>query len=107
MNSTELLAFVMHDLAEMKAQEVVVLDVRSLTQITDSMVVCTGTSSRHTQSIANSLVAHAKAQGVMPIGVEGETYGDWILAPGTAIFRRRWKRFCWPPGIAHGLSGSK
>lgn len=79
MNSAELLAFVLHNLEEMKAQDIVTLDVHSLTQITDSMVICSGTSSRHTQSIANSLVSHSKAQGVMPIGVEGEDYGDWIL----------------------------
>ncbi len=74
-----LLKFIVDTLEDMKAREIVVLNVSAITSITDAMVVCTGTSSRHTKSIAEHLVTQSKIRGIMPIGVEGQQYGDWIL----------------------------
>lgn len=79
MQSSTLLKLVLHVLEEMKAQEVVTLDVAQLTDVTDSMVICSGTSSRHTKSIADKLVMASKHEGTKPLGVEGEEAGDWIL----------------------------
>ncbi|HVV67791.1 MAG TPA: ribosome silencing factor [Gammaproteobacteria bacterium] len=79
MPSSTLLNLVLHVLEEMKAQEVVSLDVTQLTNITDTMVICSGTSSRHTKSIADRLVMESKRQGTKPLGVEGEEAGEWIL----------------------------
>ena len=74
-----LLQFIQATLEKSKAHNIVTLDVRSLTQSFDAMVVATGTSTRHTQSIAQKLVGAVKKKGIQPYGVEGDQLGEWIL----------------------------
>lgn len=76
---SEQLKFILNILEDMKARDIVTLDVSNITNVTDIMIVCTGTSNRHTRSIAERIITECKAQGIMPLGVEGEQYGDWIL----------------------------
>ena len=66
-------------LADMKAVDARILDVRGLTDISDYMVVASGTSDRHVRSIADNVVRLAKAAGVRPFGVEGAKDGEWVL----------------------------
>lgn len=73
-------------LDEMKAEDPVTLDVRGRTPITDVMIVATGTSRRHVQSIAEHVREQAKAGGIQPAGVEGALQGDWVLVDlGAAV----------------------
>ena len=66
-------------LADMKAVDVKALDVRGLTDITDTMVVASGTSDRHVKSIADRVVQRCKEAGFRPFGLEGERDGEWVL----------------------------
>lgn len=66
-------------LEELKARETRKIDVRSLTPLTDWMLICTGTSSRHVKSLADNLVLKAKQAGHQPKGVEGLDEGEWVL----------------------------
>ena len=70
---------VLDALADMKAVDVRALDVRGLTDITDTMVVASGTSDRHVKSIADRVVQRCKEAGFRPFGMEGERDGDWVL----------------------------
>jgi ribosome-associated protein len=70
---------VLDALADMKALDVKMLDVRGLTDIADHMVIASGTSDRHVRSVAQRLVEKAKEAGFRPHGVEGEQDGDWVL----------------------------
>lgn len=79
MNSEALKDLVLNALDEMKANDVVVLDVRGATSVTDYMVIASGRSDRHVKSLAGHLVETAKKAGEQPIGVEGERVGDWVL----------------------------
>ena len=79
MRSKQLLALAEHALAELKARDVKVLDVRQLTSIADYMVVASGTSDRHVKSIAGRLVQSASEAGCPPLGVEGMGGGEWVL----------------------------
>ena len=66
-------------LADMKALEVKVLDVRGLTDIADCMVIASGTSDRHVRSVAQRVVERTKEAGFRPHGVEGQQDSDWVL----------------------------
>lgn len=66
-------------LEDLKAQDVKVLDVKRLTPMTDVMVICTGTSTRHVKALAQNVVDEAKERGVRPLGVEGLDQGEWAL----------------------------
>lgn len=66
-------------LDDMKAVNVKVLDVRSLTDIADTLIIASGTSDRHVRSIAERVVEQVKAAGMRPYGVEGARDGEWVL----------------------------
>ena len=66
-------------LEELKALDIRALDVRGLTDITDTMVVASGTSDRHVRSIADRVVQRCKEAGFRAYGVEGERDGEWLL----------------------------
>jgi ribosome-associated protein len=72
-------AVVVDALADMKALEVKVLDVRGLTDIADFMVIASGTSDRHVRSVAQRVVEKTKEAGFRPHGVEGQQDSDWVL----------------------------
>jgi ribosome-associated protein len=62
-----------------KAQEAVVIELGEICSFTDFFLICTGTSSRHNQSIADHIHETLKKLGVRPLHVEGHTEGEWIL----------------------------
>lgn len=79
MDSDQLQTLVIDALDEIKAVDVVALDVRRLTSIADSIVIASGTSQRHVQSLAGNVLQRAREAGIRPLGVEGEQAGDWVL----------------------------
>jgi len=66
-------------LADAKGQDIKVLDVRKVTDFTDYMIIASGTSSRHVQTLADRVCVRMKDLGLMPVGREGEAVGDWVL----------------------------
>lgn len=74
-----LTTLVLDALDDLKAVDPVVVDVRELSSVMDFLVVASGTSSRHVKSLADNVIVKAKEQGARPIGVEGETVGEWVL----------------------------
>jgi len=79
MNSEQLSELVVDALEEVKGQDIVRLDVRDLTTVTDYMVVASGTSNRHVRALAEAVAEKSKAAGHRPIGVEGEEGSEWVL----------------------------
>lgn len=66
-------------LDEHKAIDINLLDVSSLTAITDYMVICSGTSRRHVNALKNHVVTDLKSEDIRAIGIEGEDLGEWVL----------------------------
>ena len=67
-------------LEDMKACDVKVLDVSQLTDVTDFMIIASGTSVRHVKSVAIRVRDEVREKTrVRPIGVEGEDQGEWVL----------------------------
>lgn len=79
MNSNELSKLVVDALDEVKARDIVKLDVRELTTVTDFMIVASGTSSRHVKALVDAVAEKSRAAGHRPAGIEGEEGGEWVL----------------------------
>lgn len=79
MNSEQLSQLVVDALEEVKGNDIVRLDVRDLTTVTDYMVVASGTSNRHVNALADAVAEKSKAAGHRPVGIEGESGSEWVL----------------------------
>ncbi|MXX94834.1 MAG: ribosome silencing factor [Gammaproteobacteria bacterium] len=63
----------------MKALEILELDVRKLTTLTDIMLIATGTSSRHVSAIVDHVLLQTKHEEIPIYGVEGKQNSEWVL----------------------------
>lgn len=79
MNNEELVACVVAALEDVKAKNIVEIDVRGKTSVTDFMIIASGTSARHVKALANTVIEQAKEKGVRPLGNEGLSVGEWAL----------------------------
>lgn len=64
---------------ELKAQDVVILDLRGISTATDYFLIAGGTSDVQVKAIANHVVNELKKEGVRPQHIEGLRGGRWIL----------------------------
>jgi ribosome-associated protein len=78
-HSRALVELVESSMSDLKAIDIRVLDVSTMTSITDFMVIGSGTSDRHVRSIADRVIERTKQAGNRALGVEGHEYGDWVL----------------------------
>jgi len=64
---------------DLKAEDVVALDVREIASFTDTFVFATGTSDRHVRAVADAVAEALGRAGDKPLGVEGYEDGSWVL----------------------------
>ncbi len=64
---------------ERNAREVVVLDLRGLSDVTDYFLIASGDSDVHTRSISDNVLERMRESGFRPVGIEGRDRGNWIL----------------------------
>src|SRR5947209_20150180 len=62
-----------------KGEQVVVLDLRGLSGYADFLVIGSGTSDRHLETVADGVEKALKESGHRPIGSEGQRGGKWVL----------------------------
>ncbi|CAH0538993.1 ribosome silencing factor [Vibrio marisflavi] len=79
MQQNELTLFLADKADDMKAQNITTIDVQGKSSVTDYMVICTGTSKRHVNSIAEHVASEVKKAGMEPIGIDGEAEGEWVV----------------------------
>ncbi|MDR2710616.1 MAG: ribosome silencing factor [Burkholderiales bacterium] len=66
-------------LEDIKAQDIIVLDVKKLTPLYDTLVIAGAQSARQTKALAQHVRDKLKEAGAMIVGVEGEEGGEWVL----------------------------
>lgn len=66
-------------LDDLKGIDITTINVRSLTTITDYMIMCTGTSKRHIKSLAENVAVKAKQNQSKHVRVEGNEDSEWVL----------------------------
>ncbi|HQR34687.1 MAG TPA: ribosome silencing factor [Blastocatellia bacterium] len=64
---------------EKKASDIVVLRLSAITEFTDYFIICSGSSTKQTQTIADEVVDQLKTLKVRPLHTEGYNTGEWIL----------------------------
>lgn len=79
MNQSELVQLVIDKIEDMKARDIVQINVEGKSTVTDLLIVCSGNSKKHVSSIAENLVVEMKALGLPPLSVEGKASGEWVL----------------------------
>ena len=62
-----------------QAVDLVVLDVQTISNVTDYFLVCSGRSTTHLKTIAEAIRGELKADGVRPLHTEGAPDSGWIL----------------------------
>ena len=66
-------------LEDIKAKDIVVLDVRKMTSLFDTIIVASAESTRQARALASNVQEKLKAIGAKVYGVEGERSGEWVL----------------------------
>lgn len=79
MKTNEVKKLVLEALTDMKARDIVTLDVAESSTFTDLMIICSGGSNRQVKAIAGEVVMRTKAANIPPLGVEGDTAAEWVL----------------------------
>jgi len=79
MKLEKLAELIIETLEDNKATNILTLDVRELTSVTDLMIIASGTSTKQVTAIAEKLIEKTKKNKVQPYGSEGKEYGEWVL----------------------------
>ncbi len=79
LQTEQLKAFVIEKLEDMKGRDIIALNISDKASFADYMVICSGNSNRHVKSLANSVGMECRAQGLEPLGMEGNDIGEWSL----------------------------
>jgi ribosome-associated protein len=63
----------------LKAEDVVILDLRGLSEVCDYFVIASGQADVQVQAIAREILRGLREEGETPVGSEGVDQGRWIL----------------------------
>ena len=65
-----------------KAQDIVTIDLKDKSSMADYMIIASGTSSRHIQSLSEQVLDKLKDNGVKNSKIEGKESSEWKLVDG-------------------------
>ena len=65
-----------------KAQDIVTIDLKDKSSMADYMIIASGTSSRHIQSLSEQVLEKLKNNGVKNSKIEGKDSNEWKLVDG-------------------------
>ena len=78
-NFNGLQQFVVEVTSERKAFDVLVLDLKNRSDLTDCFIICSANSKTHVQSIADAIIEKCYGKNIKPLGVEGYSGGYWVV----------------------------
>lgn len=79
MQNKLLISHCINALEDSKAVDIKILDVTHLSDVTDTMIICTGTSGRHTKSMASNVIKMIKENKFRVLSLEDDEASDWVL----------------------------
>ena len=75
----KIIALIVKKLDDGKAEQIVKLDVRKISSMTDVMIIATGTSVRHVMALAHHLAEDLKKVKIMPLNDIHQGDGNWVV----------------------------
>ena len=81
-NISDLKSAVINTLDLNKAQDIVTIDLKDKSSMADYMIIASGTSSRHIQSLSEQVSEKLKDNGIKESKIEGKDSGEWKLVDG-------------------------
>ena len=81
-NITELKQIIVKTLDVNKAQDIVSIDLKDKSSMADYMIIASGTSSRHIQSLSEQVLEKLKDNGLNDSKIEGKDSNEWKLVDG-------------------------
>ena len=82
---SDLKQIVIHTLDINKAQDIVSIDLKDKSSMADYMIIASGTSSRHIQSLSEQVLDKFKDKGINNSKIEGKESSEWKLVDGIDI----------------------
>ena len=81
----ELKQIVINTLDINKAQDIISIDLKDKSSMADFMIIASGTSSRHIQSLSEQVLEELKINGVKNSKIEGKDSSEWKLVDGVDL----------------------
>jgi len=81
-NISELKKTVVKTLDINKAQDIITIDLKDKSSMADYMIIASGTSSRHIQSLSEQVLEKLKDSGIKDSKIEGKDSTEWKLVDG-------------------------
>lgn len=79
LDTEQLREIIIHALEDIKGIDIQVLDVRGKSSLMDFMIIASGNTNRQVKALAKNIVTKVKEKDFIPLGIEGEQAGEWIL----------------------------
>ena len=79
---SDLKSVVINTLDLNKAQDIVTIDLKDKSSMADYMIIASGTSSRHIQSLSEQVLEKLKDNGIKNSKIEGKESNEWKLVDG-------------------------
>lgn len=79
LDTAQTLEQILASLEDLKGLDVRTIDVTQISDVTDYMVLASGTSNRHVRSLVDRVTENLKDAGVRPLGMEGKETSEWVL----------------------------
>jgi len=79
MKSPELKIICLDALEDMKAKDILPLDIRGISGFADWFIIATASSSRNAKAISNKIIETVKENKLQVVGVEGQEDSEWVL----------------------------
>ena len=82
---SDLRTIIVNTLDSNKALDIIVIDLKNKSSMADYMIVVSGTSSRHIQSLSEQILEKFKDNGIINSKIEGKESNDWKLVDGIDV----------------------
>ena len=80
--NTDLKDIILNTLDSNKALDIISIDLKNKSSMADYMIIASGTSSRHIQSLSEQVLEKLKDNGIKSSRIEGKDSSEWKLVDG-------------------------